>query len=349
MPSMGGGAADGLQQVLTRLFAEAQFKQLQKQQALQAAAQSRSLDQGDQRIGLDRDELGQRTRAYDTTRADAQAAAAAEQAAATKASAELEAFEGQMPEHLRGAYHASGHKSNFKPEDFVNAPETLDQQGERALKQETGKSKIIEGRELRLINARPKPESNERLVQVQGPNGSPIWVRESDAVGKPAAQAARAVTGQERGVLAYYNRAKDASDTMASPDKSGTSLEDRVAKGGIGAQVGLQYAPNWAQSSDQQAYRQSQRTFTEARLRKESGAAIPEGEYENDAKTYFAQPGDDPKTIDLKRQKRQTVLEGLKFSSGKAYDEFFGGDGPGAPTPGGAPKGVKILSIKPVQ
>jgi hypothetical protein len=83
--------------------------------------------------------------------------------------------------------------------------------------------------------------------------------------------------------------------------------------------------PNYLQSPDQQMYRQAQRQFSEARLRKESGAAISAKEYESDAKTYFAQPGDSPAVIKRKQESRQKVLDGLKFGAGKAYDEFFNG------------------------
>jgi hypothetical protein len=174
------------------------------------------------------------------------------------------------------------------------------------------------------VGAYTKPEKppDERLVQIMGPAGTPIWVRESTAVGKPAAQAARAVTGQERQSLAFYNRAADAVNTLTQGGDN--SLEQRMAKQGIAGQAQLAYAPNIAQSSEQQSYRQAQRAFTEARLRKESGAAIPAGEYENDARTYFAQPGDSPETITQKQKARQVVLDGLKFAAGKAYDEYYG-------------------------
>ncbi len=196
--------------------------------------------------------------------------------------------------------------------------------------------------QLQLANEKPvKPPTDERLVQIMGPMGTPIWVRESQAVGKPAAQAARAVTGAERQSLAYYNRAKEADETLTTPAANGgDSLEDRIAKSGLGGQVRGQYAPNFMQSEDQQAYRQAQRAFTEARLRKESGAAIPTQEYENDAKIYFVRPGDDLKTIEQKRKARQTVLNGLKFSSGKAYEEFYGDSGPQSPGGGADPLGL---------
>lgn len=170
----------------------------------------------------------------------------------------------------------------------------------------------------------PGAPKEDRLVQIMGPQGTPIWVRERDAVGRPAAQAARAVTGQERQSLAFYNRGKQALESIESVDEGGRSLEARVSGASLAGQAQLQYAPNFLQSSDQRAYRQAQRAFTEARLRKESGAAIPTAEYENDARTYFAQPGDDEATIEQKRQARQVVLDGLRFGSGKAYDEFYG-------------------------
>lgn len=163
----------------------------------------------------------------------------------------------------------------------------------------------------------PAAPRDERLVQIEGADGKAVWVRESDAVGRPAAQAARAITGQERQTLAFYNRAKEADDLA-------NQVEESIASAGLGSQLQQQYAPNMLQTQDQQRYRQAQRAFTEARLRKESGAAIPVSEYENDARTYFAQPGDSPEVRAQKRAARMTVLEGLKFSSGRAYEEFYG-------------------------
>lgn len=123
--------------------------------------------------------------------------------------------------------------------------------------------------------------------------------------------------GAERTALSYFNRAKQASDDIGG-------MEEQIAKMGLMGQTGLQVLPNFMQSAENQQYRQAQRAFTEARLRKESGAAIPTAEYDNDSKTYFAQPGDGPDVIAQKREARQRVLEGLQFSSGKAYEEFYG-------------------------
>ena len=181
----------------------------------------------------------------------------------------------------------------------------------------------------------PRQPRDERIVQIEGPGGQAIWVRESQAEGKPAAQAARAVTGMERQTLAFFNRAKEADELAVKFEDSSQNLAREYQQ---------QYAPNVAQTREQQQYRQAQRAFTEARLRKESGAAIPTQEYENDARTYFAQPGDDPATKAQKRTARQTVLNGLKFSSGRAYEEFYG-EPPARPSPGGdADSALEILN-----
>jgi hypothetical protein len=159
---------------------------------------------------------------------------------------------------------------------------------------------------------------------------SPQEAKARGAMKKPIPQ--KPVTGAERQTLSFYNRAKEASEALAQG-----GLEERVSKqNGMGALWG-QYAPNIAQTKDQQLYRQAQRAFTEARLRKESGAAISQQEYENDGRIYFAQPGDSPETIAQKQKARQAVLDGLKFSAGKAYSEFYGEPG-GAPSGGGGGK-----------
>lgn len=297
--AIAGGMIDPLQELIKQRFLE----QIERNRV---ASEQARLAQGDRRLGLDEEQ-----HAFTRQRAGVEDERYAEQAPTRIANRN---YVETQTEHLKGeplrAADKRAHEGMVAERTNLDATKRAEtQHGYRM--QEIGASKV----------AMPR---DERLVQVEGPDGRPTWTRESDAVGKPAAQAARAVTGAERGVLAYYNRAKDASETITNAGPDGKSLEDRVAGAGLGTQLGLQYAPNMMQTSDQQAYRQAQRAFTEARLRKESGAAIPTAEYENDAKTYFAQPGDAPQTIAQKRQKRQTVLEGLKFSSGRAYDEFYG-------------------------
>lgn len=134
---------------------------------------------------------------------------------------------------------------------------------------------------------------------------------------QPTATANR-VLGTERTALNFYNRAKQADDAIIQG-----GYEERFAQAGLPTQI-RGSLPNIAQSPEQQAYRAAQRAFTEARLRKESGAAVPPTEYENDARTYFAQPGDSAAVIAQKRMARQAVLDGIAFSAGGAYEEYYG-------------------------
>lgn len=149
-------------------------------------------------------------------------------------------------------------------------------------------------------------------------------------------------TMAERTALGFYHRALDQVNTVQKPDANGSSLENRIAHQNSIRQLQGQKAMGWLQTNDQRAYRAAQRRFTEARLRKESGAAINPTEYETDARMYFYQPGDDAKTMADKVKARETVLNNLKFQSGKAYTEYYNGQQPD----GGGGEG-KIVVVDP--
>jgi len=69
---------------------------------------------------------------------------------------------------------------------------------------------------------------------------------------------------------------------------------------------------NWFKSDEGQRLTQAQREFTEARLRDDSGAAIPDSEFENDRQTYFPVAGNTEGVIAQKRKARQRVLDSLQ-------------------------------------
>jgi hypothetical protein len=169
------------------------------------------------------------------------------------------------------------------------------------------------------------PGPDRELVSIIGPDGKPVLVPRSQAVGQTPASGAggKPATGTERQSLAFYNRGRQAVDILTTPDATGKTLEDSVS----GVEAKLANVPivgNYLQSEDAQRYTQAQRAFTEARLRKESGARINESEYENDRKIYFKQPGDSEAVVKQKQRARETVLNGLAGSAGKAYEEYYG-------------------------
>jgi hypothetical protein len=135
-------------------------------------------------------------------------------------------------------------------------------------------------------------------------------------------------TAVEKRALGFYQRAKDAIDQLEGVyGDTGKPLHEVVGNKSTAGQAFQRYAPNVVQPEENQLYTQAQRQFTEARLRKDSGAAIPEHEYENDRKTYFAQPGDSPVVIARKKQARDGLLNALKMESGRAYGEYYGDGG----------------------
>lgn len=144
--------------------------------------------------------------------------------------------------------------------------------------------------------------------------------REAREAAKPQG-ADKPPTGQQRRALGFFNRARQADEDI-------NPIEDEVSKMGFVGTEWMKHAPNWAQSDIGQKYNQAQRAFTEARLRKDSGATIKDSEYENDRKTYFAEPGDNAATLAQKRRARAQLLASLGAEAGAAaLREFYGDEG----------------------
>jgi hypothetical protein len=88
---------------------------------------------------------------------------------------------------------------------------------------------------------------------------------------------------------------------------------------------------NMAASPQRQKLVQAQRDFVNAILRRESGAAISESEFNNAQRQYFPQPGDGPDVIEQKKQNRMLAIEGLMAGAGKGYQppqDYVGTKGP---------------------
>lgn len=95
-------------------------------------------------------------------------------------------------------------------------------------------------------------------------------------------------------------------DQLAAEGVDQPSLLRRMA--GDGAMGSL---ANLTQSPAQQQVEQSQRDFINAVLRRESGAAIADTEFNNARKQYFPQVGDSPEVIAQKRQNREIATAGI--------------------------------------
>lgn len=79
--------------------------------------------------------------------------------------------------------------------------------------------------------------------------------------------------------------------------------------------------------------KQAERSFINAILRRESGAAIAESEFASAEKQYFPRPGDSPEVVAQKKRNRQIRLEGLRREAGPVLKQQT--DQPAAPSQGG--------------
>lgn len=93
--------------------------------------------------------------------------------------------------------------------------------------------------------------------------------------------------------------------------------------------VGIPFG-NDRQSAEYQQAKQARNDFINAQLRRESGAAISDAEYERADQQYFPQPGDKPEVLAQKAKNRQLAVEGMIGNAGPTFKQ--------SPTVGSAPQ-----------
>jgi hypothetical protein len=117
------------------------------------------------------------------------------------------------------------------------------------------------------------------------------------------------------------------SDRMLGSEQTLRKFEG-INKDALGATVGAML-PNSMKSEDRQAYEQAKRSFINAQLRRESGAAIAPSEFDSAERQYFPQPGETAAIIEQKRMERQRAIEAMAREGGPAYrpSHVFGDGG----------------------
>lgn len=137
-----------------------------------------------------------------------------------------------------------------------------------------------------------------------GPDGNPIIQR-----GGPGSSA-KFTEGQSKDNV-YTTRAEGALRLLDSVGAE--NLADR--SGRIGEALGgvtLGLSRQLTQSDDFQRAQQAGEEFLQAILRKDTGAAITEGEQVLYGQTYLPRPGDSPAVIEAKRQARIRAVEAIR-------------------------------------
>lgn len=131
--------------------------------------------------------------------------------------------------------------------------------------------------------------------------------------GGPADPATKPMTDDQTKAAGFSVRAQQAAkiiDRVGSDQ--GTSMFNRT----IGS---IPLMGNQVVSKDFQLEDQAERNFINAMLRRESGAAISDSEFDNARKQYFPQPGDAKPVLEQKAANRKTAIDSLTLSAGPRF------------------------------
>lgn len=146
------------------------------------------------------------------------------------------------------------------------------------------------------------PARGSGSAQVTGPDGQPIAAKKRD----------QPLTESQGNATAYALRAEQSDGIIKQLQGEGFNpaeypgVRNRLAGGPLNI-----LAPDKAQQ-----YNAAKKNFVTAVLRKESGAAISQSEFENEDQKYFPQPGDGQPVIEQKRKARELAIRALRIQSG---------------------------------
>lgn len=149
-------------------------------------------------------------------------------------------------------------------------------------------------------------------------------------------QQATATPNNEQALSSTFaNRMMNSNGIIGQLGNALTNRRDKMLDTkvlGVGVPFG-----NDNQSVEYQQAVQARNDFINAQLRRESGAAISDPEYERADKQYFPQPGDKPETLAQKAKNRQLAVEGMVGNAGPTFKQ--------SPTVGSQPQTPSTGSV----
>ena len=130
----------------------------------------------------------------------------------------------------------------------------------------------------------------------------------SNTPGAPGV-APKPMTDTQSNALLFGNRAKEAHALIKNLSKNGINKPflgiGSTGGGVVGGLINMSQPPEFRQMD------QAKLDFMTAVLRKESGAAISQSEFETAERQYFPRVGDDPATIAQKAKNRELAIQGI--------------------------------------
>jgi hypothetical protein len=144
-------------------------------------------------------------------------------------------------------------------------------------------------------------------------NGSPTLI---PLTGGPADKSVNP-TEQQANAYTFSNRMEKSDQILKDLEGKYNPLAISAKTSAITSNIpGAQTIINSQMSPESQKAEQAQRDFVNAVLRRESGAAISQSEFDNARIQYFPQTGDSPEVKAQKATNRKTAIEGIKKAAG---------------------------------
>ena len=183
-------------------------------------------------------------------------------------------------------------------------------------------------------NERARAGASSTVVSYGAPvagvddKGNPVFFQPEKGGGKPA------IIPGVRPKPEAMGQAESTAALFADRMSQSAPVLDALPPPSIGAaaRAGLPGVGNILTSDQNRQFLQAERNFITAVLRRESGAAISESEFKEARKLYIPQAGDDPQTLQMKKQAREAAINGIARGAGPTYKPP---SIPGAPAAGG--------------
>ncbi|HQS64966.1 MAG TPA: hypothetical protein PKV65_16575 [Acidovorax defluvii] len=194
-----------------------------------------------------------------------------------------------------------------------------------------GQQITMRGQDMTDARARESTAATmSKPFEVTGPDGAPVLVKQGQIVPvtgySPKSAKDKPMTDAQSKAALFGSRMQAANEVLDSLATAGTTTSIPGARAGFGVGAVL----NTVSSAKQQQLNQAKRDFVNAVLRRESGAVISDGEFDNAEKQYFPQVGDSKEVISQKKNNREIAMRGVQAEVPKGQrgviNEIIGGN-----------------------
>jgi hypothetical protein len=155
-----------------------------------------------------------------------------------------------------------------------------------------------------------------RTAPVGQPTGAPV--EGAPMTGTPLKGKATALTESQNNATAYGMRMKESNAILEDLAKKGTLRGANIQATPLVGEALGKILPGFlgGTNESQQMVNQAKTNFITAVLRKESGAAIGQNEFDTEDKKYFPQFGDSEKVIKQKADARKLAIRTMEIQAG---------------------------------